>query len=421
MKKNLITRMLALAMAAVLAVAVIPAAAADKTFPDVPSGHWAAKEIQYAVDHGIVSGYTDGTFGPADSVTTAQFAAFLARAFYYGEIDQSATPWYAPYVNIMKAHGLFDSTEVGKDLDASVNQPINRYNMAQMMYNVLQDKGMDISVGIFTTMTEEHPRGLNWIDLPVEYRTAVAACYSLDILKGQSDGAFGGRNLMDRAQACVVIYRLINKLGGMSAGVQPGETVTPVTNHVLTNGKPVTEDNVLEVIEQIKKDYPDGTVYQPVTGGLVALPDGSYEWHSDFGAGYRSDAIYGYIRSEDGCNGWAALCSDLIFGQYSNNKSHEQKDHSKIRPGDIIEYRDITTNKTAHYEIVVTKNDYVNANGYNEDGSRYPISTFDTSGSSAGANVVNWPFSTSSVSVFNYEPYAKNDNLYWVVWTRYPD
>lgn len=50
------------------------------TFSDVPSTHWAAKEISYLSDKGIVKGGSNGKYNKDASVTKAQAAAILVRA-----------------------------------------------------------------------------------------------------------------------------------------------------------------------------------------------------------------------------------------------------------------------------------------------------------------------------------------------------
>jgi hypothetical protein len=50
-------------------------------FTDVPSNHWAFDYIQKLKELGITTGYGDGGYGPGDSVTRDQMAAFLWRAF----------------------------------------------------------------------------------------------------------------------------------------------------------------------------------------------------------------------------------------------------------------------------------------------------------------------------------------------------
>lgn len=51
----------------------------DSIFPDVPSGHPYGEAIQALASRGIVSGRTDGTFGPEEAVRRAQFAKMISE------------------------------------------------------------------------------------------------------------------------------------------------------------------------------------------------------------------------------------------------------------------------------------------------------------------------------------------------------
>lgn len=55
-----------------------PAAAAS-TMSDVASGSWYASAVGWAAQKGIVTGYSDGTFKPGDSITREQLALMLYR------------------------------------------------------------------------------------------------------------------------------------------------------------------------------------------------------------------------------------------------------------------------------------------------------------------------------------------------------
>lgn len=381
MKKRILS--LALVFALCLGLAV-PAFAAS-TFSDVPSTFWAYNEIKEAVNKGITSGYSDGTFKPGSTVTNAHFAAFLARAFYSGEYaDGSASPWYKPYTDTLRSHGVLDGTTVGSNFSANINQAINRYDMAQMMYNVLKDKNVE------TPDWQELDTAKNsigdWENIPTGYRTAVCNCYALGVLNGQGDGSFGGRNLMNRAQGCVVVSRLNQYLSNAQTKPDPNA-------HVLTNGKEITEENVMELIAELKEKYPGGTLYQPV------------------GTRYYSDAIPTQ-SSHDGCNGWAATASDYIFGKYSNNKVYIQTDHTKIRAGDIIDIRSIETGENVHYSFAASSI---------KPGVGPGAGSFDGADASRGVNIVDWTTAELTKDFANNEYYAESAGFYWSVYTRYPD
>jgi PKD repeat protein len=61
--------------------AAIPDPVPPATFPDVPDTFWAYKQVEYCVGQGVVKGYDDGTYRPANPVTRDQMAVYVARAF----------------------------------------------------------------------------------------------------------------------------------------------------------------------------------------------------------------------------------------------------------------------------------------------------------------------------------------------------
>ena len=63
--------------------------AAAASFTDVASGAYYAKAVAWAAQHGIVTGYGNGKFGPNDSITREQFAVILYRYAQYKKYDVS--------------------------------------------------------------------------------------------------------------------------------------------------------------------------------------------------------------------------------------------------------------------------------------------------------------------------------------------
>lgn len=55
--------------------------ASDQTFTDVGVADFGFNAIEFCFDEGITTGYGDGTYGPLNTVTRGQMAAFLYRAF----------------------------------------------------------------------------------------------------------------------------------------------------------------------------------------------------------------------------------------------------------------------------------------------------------------------------------------------------
>jgi len=54
-------------------------------FKDVAANHWASGAIAFCTAQGIIVGYPNGNFGPNDPVTAAQFAVMMMRALKIGD------------------------------------------------------------------------------------------------------------------------------------------------------------------------------------------------------------------------------------------------------------------------------------------------------------------------------------------------
>lgn len=112
------------------------------SFNDVEN-HWAKKEIEIAVEYGIVKGISDGTFSPDSPVTRAQMAVMLGRVLqftgaslpgkgYYQDVKQEGLSWAYDSIVQMSRYGIFSGYPDGKF------HPWERINRAQMA--TLMDK-----------------------------------------------------------------------------------------------------------------------------------------------------------------------------------------------------------------------------------------------------------------------------------------
>ncbi len=88
-------------------------------FYDVPQGNWAVPYIAYVASKGIVSGYPDGSFGPANTITYAEALTILGRILGYTE-ETIGAYWPTNYIDAAESLGLT------KDLIVQPYAPINR-------------------------------------------------------------------------------------------------------------------------------------------------------------------------------------------------------------------------------------------------------------------------------------------------------
>ena len=89
------------------------------------------------------------------------------------------------------------------------------------------------------------------------------------------------------------------------------EVKTTQTESKLANGKSVTEENVLEILHQIEKDWPKGTVW-----GSEKTP-GTYK-NEVPGTAAKKVMDTMRVNATYGCGGYAAMVSSLIFGDSAN-------------------------------------------------------------------------------------------------------
>ncbi len=358
-----ISSLMALCLAFAL---VLPVEAKEaESFRDVPTNYWAYSQINEMVNQGIVGGYKDGTFKPEAPVSYGAFSLMLARVFYPNELADGSI---AVGDAIMEQHGISKDSE--RQRTATVGQAMSREDMSLYMYNILQDLG--IPVPNSNEYNQSKANIIDFFDISPFNRQAVLVCYTLGLLGGRSDGTFGPKANMTRAQAAVVLSRLqkyISENGGTATPSTPSTPSTPTTPTTpttpapevtelpafklqdgenveqmmsrinaatpayragyLSNGKPITEENIKEMLEQMKEDMPEGTRWDE---------DGIFHYSSPkFGGG-------------GGCNAFEYACSDYIFGEDAPMTKHQNFDQLKV--GDVV-YVKNSENGYSHV-IVIT-------------------------------------------------------------------
>lgn len=99
-------------------------------FKDVKSDHWASQYIKIAVEEGWMTGYTDGTFRPNQTITLEQACTTVLRLLGY---DSSTLAGSFPSAQLSKASslGLRDQITLGK------GELMTRSDCVYLFYNAL--------------------------------------------------------------------------------------------------------------------------------------------------------------------------------------------------------------------------------------------------------------------------------------------
>ena len=210
-------------------VAGIFASNGKPAFTDVPSNHWSYSYVEKAAENGWVSGIGNGKFGVDNQVTYAEFSTMLVRAFLSEELEHyggPTSPWYEPYCATVAAMGIDKGTRMYDGYSYVWSQPINRYEMAQLLNNILAYKEVELSYNAATVQA-----GIgDWNNVPSNYREALTAVVGAGMITGvDSKGTFNGNGLMTRGQAAVVMCRMFEviKTGEVVAPVEPTKPADP--------------------------------------------------------------------------------------------------------------------------------------------------------------------------------------------------
>lgn len=340
---------LSLLLAFVLCLGLMPRAYADNNpFNDVEPDFWAYDAIMETYNDEVMTGTGGGAFSPTGKLNMNQFITVLTRAFYNEDVKNSTVDGAWPNQNFDAAekHNLFNGiTSWRGDWEAT------REVMAQMMYNVMVDKSVVLPNGTEIQATITKIPDIAAVD--GNYRTAVAVCYYWDLLAGvDAQGTFTPKGVLNRAQTAVIYTRLKKAVGVLSTGTpeNPGtttpdettpDTVQPSSEATLTNGMPVTEENVLTLIEE----YKNGT-REP---GEKAKEAGftTYQYKVGEYDPYNPPYYIAGLGSGTECAKFAFAFWDDIFGDAPYRKV---TDPQQVRPGDLVHY-------PMHW-FIATKNAY---------------------------------------------------------------
>jgi hypothetical protein len=177
-----------------------------KSFNDIKS-HWAINEIEILAGKGIIMGMSDDNFMPDEKITRAQFAMLLFKLIelksgeYKGLFtDVNAEDWYSTMVESVVEAGIV----MGSNNNFYPNKEINREEMAVMIIRALEYKGISTSIAPISFNDEEQ--------ISVWARESVEKAVNTGIIKGMTTTTFEPKLGATRAQAAVMIYRLMELL-----------------------------------------------------------------------------------------------------------------------------------------------------------------------------------------------------------------
>jgi peptidoglycan hydrolase-like protein with peptidoglycan-binding domain len=208
----------AIAMMAIMVLAALfatPAPVQAISFVDVSKSDWFADAVGALSDAGIVAGRADGTFGPDDPVTRAEFAVLVVRCLGIppvGEhpfVDFPRGVWFEPFVAALYQSGLttgLSPTEYGPYKTISRQQAVSLAVRA-LAYRLNLQPSQTLDLNLAPAEVEEWLQGFyDRTSISGVHRQAVANAWRLQLLTGQSQGGFRPLVQISRAETAAVLY-----------------------------------------------------------------------------------------------------------------------------------------------------------------------------------------------------------------------
>ncbi|MBX6378564.1 MAG: S-layer homology domain-containing protein, partial [Clostridia bacterium] len=186
----------------------------DKTFADLAQ-HWARADVEVMAARHIVRGVTDTTFAPDRSISRAEFAALVVRALGLGGgsgaarfADVGGAAWYAPEVAAAAAAGIVQGYGDGTFRPEAA---ISRQEMAVMISRAMVRAGRPGPVSeaqATAVLARFGDRGAiaGWA------ATGAANAVEAGIIQGRAAGTFAPEATATRAEATVMLKRLLSYL-----------------------------------------------------------------------------------------------------------------------------------------------------------------------------------------------------------------
>ena len=185
----------------------------EEIFNDLENFDWAKEHIMALYNKGAVDGTEKNTFSPSNLVTREQFVKMISALTTFDENPPSAEfsdvakgEWYEKYINGAKASGLISGRDDGT---FGVGDCIIRQDAAIMCLNAIKKERPDFLENL---KIEKLPFG-DAGDISSYAVYAVSALNKLGILNGDASGNFNANANATRAEAAVMINKVMTLIG----------------------------------------------------------------------------------------------------------------------------------------------------------------------------------------------------------------
>jgi hypothetical protein len=175
-------------------------------FVDMTNHIWAQEAVEYLYNKNIVNGKSERIFAPYDNITREEFVKLIVTAFDIPMTDKNtnlkdvnASEWYAPYINAACSIGIVQGNGNGY---FGVGEYISREDVAVILYRTANVKDIPLIVKSGESFGDTN-------EISEYARNPVSVLRYNEIINGLGEDIFGPKLNTSRAEAAVLIYKLL--------------------------------------------------------------------------------------------------------------------------------------------------------------------------------------------------------------------
>ena len=189
-----------------------PADCPSRAFPDLDTGKWYHRFVDYAIENGLMGDAGDGAFSPNGTLTRAQVITVLWRlegepqatnAISFTDVAESA--WYTDVIRWAVREGIMGGYDDGS---FGPNNPIKWQELAAILYRYAGYKGYDVTAkGDPASFTDPAEIG-GWAYEAMQWAAGK------DLIRDDGGGAIHPAGNIKRCEFAATIMRFMENVAG---------------------------------------------------------------------------------------------------------------------------------------------------------------------------------------------------------------
>lgn len=248
-----LTKTKSVVMALILTACLFTNVLAATSFPDVTedSYGWALEAVEEMSAEGIIKGYEDGSFRPANTVTKLEALVLIARILgvnndanaelmvvateeYGDKVNEYDLPYGENEIIFLLAKDVISETELSGYVSGSnASSGLKRFEVAILMTKAMGAEE-EVKANLVTVLDYEDEA-----DIPSNAKKYVEYVTNEGIMMGMDENHFSPNTDVVRAQAAVLLKRIIDKaqIEEYAATVSSIDKATEIVKFITNDGE----------------------------------------------------------------------------------------------------------------------------------------------------------------------------------------